>query len=116
VLVEESRDGTAVMTDETLIPRSEIYAVVASGPRGDPSRRVETQAHPVRIESGVYRVGGLLHAPPGVDPAERFAGGDHMVPLTEAWLEYPWGERRRWDERATVIVNRRADTTLEVLG
>ena len=116
VLVEESRDGTTVMTDETLIPRSEIYAVVASGPRGDPSRRVETRSHPVRIESGVYRVGGLLHAPPGVDPAERFADGDRMVPLTEAWLEYPWGERRRWDERATVIVNRRADTTLEVLG
>lgn len=115
VLVEESRDGSAVLTDETLIPTSEIIAVVASGPRGDPSRRVETRAHPVLVESGAYRVGGLLHAPPGVDPAERLNNGDHMVPLTEAWLEYPWAERSRRDARATVIVNRRAATRFEVL-
>jgi hypothetical protein len=115
VLVEESRDGAAVLTDETLIPRSEIVAVVASGPRGDPSRRVETRRHPVLVESGVYRIGGLIHAPPGMDPADRFDRGDPMVPLTEAWLEYPWGERGRRDARATVIVNRCAVTSFSVL-
>lgn len=116
VLVEESRDGSAVLTDETHIPRSEIVAVVASGPRGDPSQRVETRAHPVRIESGLYQVGGMLHVPPGMDPADRFWNGDDMVPLTQAWLQYPWGERSRRDARATVIVNRRAASSLEVLG
>ena len=113
VLVEESRDGSAVLADETLIPRSEIVAVVASGPRGDPSRRVETRVHPVTIESGVYRVGGLVHAPPGMDPAERFGNDEPMVPLTEAWLEYPWGDRDRRDARATVIVNSRSATSIE---
>jgi hypothetical protein len=112
VLVEESRDGSAVLADETLIPRSEIVAVVASGPRGDPARRVETRAHPVIIESGVYRVGGLVHAPPGEDPAERFGRGEPMVPLTDAWLEYPWGDRERRDARATVIVNGRSATSI----
>ncbi len=115
VLVEESRDGHAVLTDETLIPTSEIVAVVASGPRGDPSRRVETHAHPVLVEAGPYRFGGMLHAEPGVDPANRFWDGDHMVPLTDAWLEYPWGEQSRRDARATVIVNRRAVTSFEAL-
>lgn len=115
VLVEESRDGSVVLTDETRIPRSEIVAVVASGPRGDPSRRVQTSSHPVIVESGVYRVGGLLHVPSGVEPADRFAQGDPMVPLTDAWLEYPWGERRRRDTRSTVIVNRRAASSFEIL-
>ena len=115
VLVEESRDGATVLTDETLIPRSEIVAVVASGPRGDPSRRVETRAHPVVIESGVYRVGGLVHVPPGVNPADRIWRGDPMVPLTDAWLEYPWGDRDRRDVHATVIVNCRTAGALEVV-
>ena len=115
VLVEESRDGNAVLADETLIPTSEIIAVVAGGPRGDPSRRVETRAHPVLVEAGAYRVGGKLHAAPGVDPANRFWDGDHMVPLTDAWLEYPWGERCRRDVRATVVVNRPAVTSFQVL-
>ncbi len=115
VLVEERRDGSAVLTDETLVPRSEIVAVVASGPRGDPSRWVETRAHPVLVECGAYRVGGMLHVPPGVEPEDRFWRGDQMVPLTEAWLEYPWGQQSRRDTRATVIVNRRVATSLEVL-
>lgn len=115
VLVEERRDGTAILADATVIPRTEIVAVVASGPRGDPTRRVETRAYPVRIEAGEYRVGGLLHAPVGVDPSDRFWNSQHMVPLTEAWLQYPWGEQSRRDARATVIVNRWAATSFEVL-
>ena len=115
VLVEENRDGKAVLADETLIPRSEIVAVVASGPRGNPARRLPTRAHPVLIESGSYRVGGLVHAPPGVDPAERLRSGP-MVPLTEAWLEYRWGERDRCDTMDAIIVNCRAATRIEVVG
>ena len=115
VLVEDIRDGDAVLADETLVPRSEIVAVVASGPRGDPSRRVETDAYPVVIESGVYRIGGLVHAPPGVDPAERLRAGDPMLPLTEAWLEYAWGERDRRDTKATVIVNCRSASRIELV-
>jgi hypothetical protein len=115
VLVEESRDGATILTDETSIPRSEIVAVVASGPRGDPSQRVETETHPVRVEAGAYRIGGLLHVQTGDDPAERFAQGGPMVPLTQAWLQYPWAEGARRDARATVIVNRRAATSFEIL-
>jgi len=116
VLVEESRDGATVLADETRIPRSEIVAVVASGPRGDPSRRVETDTYPVLIESGAYRIGGLLHTRPGDDPADRFAQGDPMVPLTDAWLEYPWAERSRRDRRTTIIVNRREVSDFRILG
>jgi hypothetical protein len=87
VHVEEHHDGSIVAADETLIPRSELVAVVATGPRGDPARRVTTGTHVVTLDAGAYRIVGRLHVPPGVDPMERWSAGEPMIPLTEAWLE-----------------------------
>lgn len=112
VHVEEHRDGSIVAADETLIPRSELIAVVASGPRGDPARRVATGTHAVVADAGAYRIDGRLHAPPGVDPMDRFREGGPMVPLTEAWLEYRSGAELRRVSRRTVIVNREAVTRI----
>ena len=116
VLVEENRDGSVVLADETLIPRSEIIAVIARGPRGDPARRLETRAHAVVIDSGVYRFGGLVHAPAGMDAEQRLRDGGPMVPLTEAWLEYHAGEQRRRDTGKTVIVNCGPATRVALVG
>jgi hypothetical protein len=106
VLVEDHRDGGTVSAEETLIPRSEIVAVIARGPRGDPSRRLATRPNAVVVESGLYDVGGIMHAPIGMGPEERWQGGGPMVPLTEAWLEYRSGDQLRRVRSETVIVNR----------
>jgi hypothetical protein len=105
VLVEEHGDGRAVSADETVIPRSEIIAVIASGPRGDPRRQLETRTHSVAIDSGVYRFGGLVHVPVGVAPGRWLSVSGPMVPLTEAWLQYRVGGHWRHDTGKTIIVN-----------
>ena len=115
VHVEDLRDGSTVSADETLLPRSELIAVIASGPRGDPGRRRATRAHAVVVESGIYRIGGCVHAPSGVDPEVRLLDGGPMVPLTAAWLEYRSGDQQRRDVIETVIVNRRLATRVEVV-
>jgi hypothetical protein len=114
VHVEDLRDGSTVAADETLLPRSEIIAVIASGPRGDPGRRAVTGRHAVAVESGVYRIGGCVHATAGVDPEARWHSGGPMVPLTEAWIEYRSGDQYCRDILDAVIVNRRLATRVEV--
>jgi hypothetical protein len=114
VHVEEHHDGGIVAADETCIPRAELVAVVATGSRGDPARRVATQSHTVAIDARGYRIGGRLHTPPGADPIERWHEGGPMIPLTEAWLEYRSGPEHRSVTRRTVIVNRGAVTRIEV--
>jgi hypothetical protein len=114
VHVEDLRDGSTVAADETLLPRSEIIAVIASGPRGDPGRRAVTQRHAVAVESGIYRIGGCVHATAGMDPEARWRSGGPMVPLTGAWIEYRSGDRYCRDTLDAVIVNRRLATRVEV--
>jgi len=114
VHVEDLRDGSTVAADETLLPRSELVAVVASGPRGDPGQRALTQRHAVAVEAGVYRIGGCVHVASGVDPEARWQSGGPMVPLTGAWLEYRSGDRYCRDIFDTVIVNRRLATRVEM--
>ena len=114
VTIEDHGDGRSVSADEALLRRSEIRATLASGPRGDPAHRLTTSRHPVVVDSGVYRIGGYVHVAPGMEPGDRFQLGDPMVPLTEAWLEYGYGARRRRHEAVTVIVNRLLATRIEV--
>ncbi len=114
VNVEDLRDGSTVAANETLLPRSEIIAVIASGPRGDPGRRAVTQRHAVAVELGIYHIGGCVHATAGVDPEARWRSGGPMVPLTEAWIEYRSGDRYCRDILDAVIVNRRLATQVEL--
>jgi hypothetical protein len=116
VHVEEHRDGSIVAADETVIPRAEIVAVVASGPRGDASLRVPTTLQPVVIEAGTYGIGGHLHVPAGVGAMDRWHTSGPMIPLTEAWLTYRSGGKPRRAARTTVIVNRGSVTRVDVLA
>jgi hypothetical protein len=116
VHVEDLRDGHTVAADETLLPRSEIIAVIASGPRGDPSRRTATRRHAVAVEAGIYRVGGCMHTTAGVDPEVRWRSGGPMVPLTGAWIEYRSGGRYCRYSSDAVIVNRRLATRVDIAG
>lgn len=115
VLVEDLVDGRTVTAEEAVIARGEIVAVVASGPRGDETRRLPTRAHAVVIEAGPYRVGGYVHATADGDPVARLRDAGPMIPLTDAWLEYRRGVERHHDRIETVIVNRDLATRIEVV-
>jgi hypothetical protein len=113
VKVESLDDGATVTADEAIVRREDLVAVRASGPRGQASRREDTRTHAIVVEAGSYRIGGYLHAAPGVGAASRIWGREPMIPLTEAWIEYrPGGEPRRWPV-GTIIVNRELASRIE---
>jgi hypothetical protein len=112
-MVEHLDDGATVTADEAVVRRADLVAVRASGPRGEASRRADTRTHPVVVESGSYRVGGHLHAAPGVGPASRIRGREPMIPLTDAWIEYRSGGELQRRRVGTIIVNRELATRIE---
>lgn len=108
--LESLPNGWPGTVDEVILPRDELIAVQASGPRGDPGLRRATRAHPIAIRSGRYLVGGYLHVPNGTDPLEGAQSRPPMIPLTDASIEYWVGNRREHQASGTIIVNReRAD-------
>ena len=113
VLVEHLDGGATVTADEAVVRRGELIAVRATGPRGDASRRELTLTHPVLVESGLYLIGGHLHAAPGADPMIRMLGRDPMVPITAAWIAYRPGADDLRDRVGTIIVNRELATRIE---
>lgn len=99
-------DGSTSSSDDFLVPRSELIAVLASGPRGDPALRRWTQAHPVAVQAGSYLIGGYAHATPREDPLKAIGQRPPMVPLTDAWLEYWRGGEQIQQWVGTIIFNR----------
>jgi hypothetical protein len=113
VMVEHLDDGATVTADEAVVRRADLVAIRASGPRGATSRREETRTHPVIVESGSYRIGGHLHAAPGVGPASRIRSREPMIPLTVAWIEYRSAGELLRRPVGTIIVNRELATRIE---
>ena len=107
VQAEGLLDGDRREMSELLIPRRDLIAVHASGPRGDEALRRPTRRHPIVVQAGNFLIGGLLHAPAGVDPMVDFQERLPMVPLTDAWIEFWLDGRRRTDLwSGTLVVNR----------
>src|SRR5664279_4532347 len=82
--------GHGLTLRAAVIPREEICAVGIAGRRGDPKRRTRTRPIAVELGLGPYDVRGNIH----------------VVPGTEATIEWdaPGGRKiARWD---TVVVNR----------
>ena len=65
---EDLADGHQVVVSEITVGQEELCAVVASGPRGDAARRLNTRTAFVEVEVGPYRVLGRVHGPPTADP------------------------------------------------
>ena len=106
-VMAESFDGQALVEiKELAVPRYEILAVHASGPRGDNDRRHRTNLHPVIVQAAGLRIRGYLHARPGLDPLVVIARGTPMVPLTDASIEYEHHGLRERRRVGTVVVNR----------
>lgn len=106
VLVEGLAGDRVVEVTEVLARRDELFLVHAAGPRGNQDRRHRTRSHPVAIQMGPYHVRGYLHVLPGADPVQAIRRRLPMVPLTDAWIEFPLATGRQRRRVGTVVVNR----------
>jgi hypothetical protein len=106
LVAERLSDGRSTSIPALRVPRHDLLLVQAAGPRGDAGRRHRTRPYPVAAKVGPYRVRGLLHAMPGVDPEVVIHRRDPMVPLTDAWVERPVGDERDLYPIGTVVLNR----------
>jgi hypothetical protein len=114
VLVESLADGRSIHADEVPINRDELLAVLADGPRGNPSRRTHTVVYPVTVTAGPYVIHGNLHSLPGAEPLAAVRRRLPMVPLSGAWLEYLSGDVLQVSSCGTIVVNRETADSIEL--
>ena len=115
VEIEDLDDGTRHSSDMIQVATRELVAVHAAGPRGVEVLRHRTRAHPVAVRIGSYLVAGHVHADPGIDPLESMRCRPSMVPLTDAWLEYWSDGAPRRHGIGTIVVNRDAADSIELV-
>ncbi|MGD0121647.1 MAG: hypothetical protein ABSC46_03685 [Candidatus Limnocylindrales bacterium] len=104
--LEDLADGHVVAVPELVIEREELCAVVASGPRGDMSRRLYTWTTRAIVEVGPYRIEGRVHGRLGSTPLGLGLQRLAWMPLTEATVEYHRGADEVVEEVETLLVNR----------
>ena len=88
------------------VPLNELYAVVATGIRGDPTRRIRTRTIEVVVELGPYEVIGEIHGTPASNPLVMVVRRPPWVPLTKARISYRRGTEVVTEEGLTLIINR----------
>jgi len=106
VMVQRLENGLATQVNEMDVPREELLAARAAGPRGDVERRSRRRPYPVTLKTGPYLIHGYVHSVPGGDPLLEVRRRKPMVPLTESWIEYVAGTRQHRARTGTIIVNR----------
>jgi len=105
VLLAALSDGHTSDARALLVRRDELLAVRAAGPRGNLARRARTRPSPVTLQTGPYTIHGYLHGPPGADAVRQISRRRPMVPLTEAWIEYPTAGEYHRARIGQIIVN-----------
>ena len=88
--------------------------MVASGPRGDAARRLNTRTAFVEVEVGPYRVLGRVHGPPTADPFASVLRRAAWLPLPDATVTYRRGPDEVTDNVTTLLVNRLLIRTFRV--
>jgi len=113
-------DAVPRTADVTLAIGS-IVAVVASGRRGNETRRRRTDLRLARIGLLRFVVTGSLHVPSGAidplasnDPAVVLAGRDTLVPLTDATIAFDLGEVVATEQHDTILINRAHATWIDL--
>jgi hypothetical protein len=106
VVVVSTVDGHSQKLEQVEIERNELDLVVASGPRGDPSRRLATKPNGVTMKLGPYSAAGYMHAPPTANPIRSLDHRPTMVAITDAVLEYMFCNEPVSEWFQTVLVNR----------
>jgi hypothetical protein len=107
VMAQSLHQAEITEVKEVEVARDELLLVHATGPRGDQARRTRTRPTFVSITVGPYKVRGNLHAYPGLDAVAGIERRSPMVPLTDAWVDYPVAGEPVRQRIGTAIVNRR---------
>jgi hypothetical protein len=104
--VENFDDGTVTNLGDGEVDRSILYAVEASGSRGDTTRRIRTIHHRLQVQLGPYSALGLLHSLPGQMPLPYLQSRGPMIPLSDATIGYDGHGSLQLRDVGTLIVNR----------
>jgi hypothetical protein len=105
-VVQWVSDGTVRGSDRLSIERSELIAVKAGDPRGNPARRHPTGRVTVGAGSGRTLMHGCLHVRRGGNAASELGRRPAMIPLTDATIRFNMAGEARTDAAETLIVNR----------
>ena len=116
VKLVSTRDGHTQEFERLEIGRGELDIVVASGPRGDPKRRLATRPNGVTMKLGPYCAEGFMHAPPTANPVRGIAHRPTMVALTDAVLEYEFCDKPVSQWFRTLLVNREMAVSLRTVA
>jgi hypothetical protein len=113
VTLVSTLDGHTQELDELEIGRDELDIVVASGPRGDPKRRLATKPSGVTMKLGPYSAVGFMHGPPTSNPVADIGRRQPMVAMTDVVLEYQFCEEAVSEWHRTLLVNRQMAMSLK---
>jgi hypothetical protein len=113
--LESLADGHVTEATDLTVARDELYAVVASGPRGDAARRLRTHAIRVEVDLGPYQVVGAVHGTPASDPLGTVLRRAAWVPLTDVVVAYHLGKDPVKDDVATLVVNRNLASSIRAV-
>ena len=106
VELESLDDGHKVAVDSVSLVRDDLYAVVATGPRGAEKQRVELQTNRLQMSVGPYLILGRLHTKPGADAMASVLKREPMIPLTNVTIAYEMAGTFLTRDVPTIIVNR----------
>ena len=104
--VENFDDDTVTNLGDGEVDRSILYAVEASGGRGEAPRRIHTIRHRLQVQLGPYSALGLLHALPGQMPLPYLHARGPMIPLSDATIGFASRGAMQLRDVGTLIVNR----------
>jgi hypothetical protein len=116
VTLVSTRDGHTQAFKKLEISRDELDIVVASGPRGDPKRRLATKPNGVAMRLGPYCAEGFMHAPPTANPVRGFSHRPAMVAVTDAVLEYDFCDEPKSEWFRTLLINRDLAVSLRTVS
>ena len=103
---ESLEDGHKVAIDSVSVVRDDLFAVVATGPRGAEKQRVELQTNRLQISIGPYIILGRLHTKPGTDAMASVMKREPMIPLTNVTIAYEMAGTFVTRDVGAIIVNR----------
>jgi len=105
-VILEGLAGGRVEAATFTIERSQLCAVLASGPRGAPTLRIPTDDRRIQAQIGPYAVLGRYHGLVGATSLRSFSERDPMVPLTDATIAYVVDGILEVRDAPVLIVNR----------
>ena len=116
VTLVSTLDGHKKELEQLEINRDELEIVVASGPRGDPKRRLATRPNGVTMKLGPYNAEGFMHAPPTANPVGGITHRPAMVAITDAVLEYQFCNEPVTEWFRTLLINRDLAVSLRTVA